>query len=87
MRFSFVTIVSAFFIGSALAGHNCKCQDSNGQYNELTAECCDDQGEIGGLLYYPGPNHQCTSPTNLINSGEFVTCCQSKGVGGAYCWD
>ncbi|KDQ65085.1 hypothetical protein JAAARDRAFT_247618 [Jaapia argillacea MUCL 33604] len=58
MRFSFAIVLSALAVGSALAGHNCKCQDDRGQYNELTAECCYQQGEIGQLLYYPGPNHQ-----------------------------
>ncbi|TFK47184.1 hypothetical protein OE88DRAFT_1666501 [Heliocybe sulcata] len=84
--FAVFTLISALFATSALAGHNCKCQDSNGQYNALTQYCCNQQPSISDI-YYPGPNHQCTSPGNEINSGDFVTCCQGQGVGGAYCWD
>lgn len=29
---------------SAIAGHNCKCQDANGQYNDKTEFCCFNQG-------------------------------------------
>ncbi|TFK47185.1 hypothetical protein OE88DRAFT_1738871 [Heliocybe sulcata] len=83
--FSISLLTVALFTTSALAGYNCKCQDSNGQYNELTAECCNAQNNP--LISYPGGNHQCTSSVNAIDSGAFVQCCQGKGVGGAYCWN
>ncbi|KDQ10096.1 hypothetical protein BOTBODRAFT_36526 [Botryobasidium botryosum FD-172 SS1] len=82
-----VTLTFLLSATSALAGHNCKCQDANGQYNGLTNECCGENGQGACIRYYPGPNNQCTSPTNCIDSGQFVQCCQRYGVGGAYCWD
>ncbi|KDQ10095.1 hypothetical protein BOTBODRAFT_501291 [Botryobasidium botryosum FD-172 SS1] len=90
MRLSIATLLFAsVFVVSVLAGRNCKCQDSRGQYNSLTQTCCSKDPKAGDIVavYYPGPNHQCTSPYNSIDSGAFVQCCQNEGVGGAYCWD
>ncbi|KAM0814104.1 hypothetical protein AB5N19_14106 [Seiridium cardinale] len=74
----------------AQAGHNCKCQDSNGQYNGFTKSCCFDQrgGDVlSDITYHDDQVHQCTSASNHLDSGAFVTCCQGHGVGGAYCWN
>ncbi|KDQ10097.1 hypothetical protein BOTBODRAFT_190705 [Botryobasidium botryosum FD-172 SS1] len=90
MRLTIATLLfTSVFAVSVLAGHNCKCQDDRGQYNELTSKCCGKDPSAGNpaVIYYPGPNHQCTSPYNVIDSGAFVQCCQNEGVGGAYCWD
>jgi len=83
----FAALISALFTASALAGHNCKCQDANGQYDDLTKACCKIQwNTYSNWIYYPGANHQCTCPFNSINDGVFVECCVDNGVGGAYCW-
>jgi len=89
MRFAFIIIfLISFFSFGALAGHNCKCQDSRGQYDQLTVICCGKDPKANpGIVYYGGGNHQCTSPFGAIDSGAFVKCCQNEGVGGAFCWD
>ncbi|KDQ65084.1 hypothetical protein JAAARDRAFT_64869 [Jaapia argillacea MUCL 33604] len=88
MRFSIVSaFIAALCASSALAGYNCKCQDSRGQYNELTRYCCEQQPSWITGVFFPGPNNQCVSALNHIDSGAFVQCCQGQGVGGAFCWD
>ncbi|KII92006.1 hypothetical protein PLICRDRAFT_50455 [Plicaturopsis crispa FD-325 SS-3] len=87
MRFSVLSVlVASMFTSGALAGYNCKCQDSNGQYNDLTSSCCAAQVKPFNDIHGLGPNHQCVSDANAIDSGAFVQCCKDAGVGGAYCW-
>ncbi|KAK4617582.1 hypothetical protein CLAFUW4_12445 [Fulvia fulva] len=89
------TTLSMILLGlftAVQAGQNCKCQDGNGQYNDLTEQCCKlhacGSGAAGTSSHYPGPNHQCSAEgTNCLDSGAFVQCCQMLGVGGAYCWN
>ncbi|GME52151.1 uncharacterized protein JN550_000465 [Neofusicoccum parvum] len=88
----FSTIIAPLFLAAtAFAGHNCKCQDSNGQYNGFTQSCCSDQkgpGEwFNDVTYHGDQVHQCSSASNQIDSGAFVECCKNFGVEGAYCWD
>lgn len=52
-----------------MAGHNCKCQDDNGQYDELTRECCNKQIAFKPLIIqYPGPNNQVCSVVHATRS-------------------
>ncbi|KAK4220818.1 hypothetical protein QBC38DRAFT_378273 [Podospora fimiseda] len=83
MRSAIILVISALSTGT-LAGYNCKCQDDRGQFNAATEACCKLWGGLIG--YYPGPNNQCANALNGIDSGNFVKCCQSFGVGTAYCW-
>jgi len=86
--FQVIYVIFALFTTSALAVDNCKCQDSYGQYNDLTEACCDEQTWSSYALY-PGPNHQCTDDTlyKSIDGTEFDQCCKDRGVGGAFCWN
>ncbi|KAH0606080.1 uncharacterized protein H6S33_003741 [Morchella sextelata] len=84
VSFSTLILLPTLFLGSALAGMNCKCQDDRGQFNEATRTCCGRQSNP--LTYFPGPNNQCANPANGIDSGAFESCCKSLGVGAAYCW-
>jgi len=88
MRFvQLAFLIFASFTSSALAGHNCKCQDANGQYDDSTKLCCKEQkASINQFIHYPGPNHQCVSDFNSLDDGAFVICCQGTGTGGAFCW-
>ncbi|WAO88921.1 Hypothetical protein NCS54_00628900 [Fusarium falciforme] len=81
---------------SAIAGHNCKCQDPSGtgpQWNDLTKKVCQERlpGESSycqqfGKKYH-GSHHQCSSPGNCIDSGGFNSRCKELGAPGAFCWD
>jgi hypothetical protein len=44
-----------------LGSGNCKCQDSQGQYNDATESCCDAQKSkywTFNDIHWPGPNNQ-----------------------------
>ena len=46
---------------------NCKCQDSQGQYNDLTERCCAEQ--FSGV-YHPDQHHQVGRSRRLISSPD-----------------
>lgn len=49
---------------SAMVGENCKCQDSNGQYNIATELCCSQNAALS--LYHGNEFHQVRSTLHLI---------------------
>ncbi|PVH74612.1 hypothetical protein DL98DRAFT_593942 [Cadophora sp. DSE1049] len=62
---------------------NCKCQDSKGQYNSLTRECCTYQFTE---VYHGDQHHQCSSFSGSLSKSAFEDCCKYLGAGGAFCW-
>ncbi|KIM77051.1 hypothetical protein PILCRDRAFT_631443 [Piloderma croceum F 1598] len=93
MHFNFTQLAATAIIlltaRSVLADSgNCKCQDANGQYNDLTCQCCNFENTNSHSTKCPGENHQCTStwsPDDIYDK-LFDECCKSLGVGGAFCW-
>ncbi|KAL0634240.1 hypothetical protein Q9L58_006858 [Maublancomyces gigas] len=86
MRFSIIALATPLLLAAGvLAGDNCKCQDSAGQYNEATQFCCDNQ-QVEGNVYHGDQVHQCSNAFGALNSGLFVECCMAEGHGGAFCW-
>jgi len=60
MQLSIITAI-ILLAASALAGHNCKFQDDNGKYNDLTNYCCYSQHEeniLNDITYHGGQVHQ-----------------------------
>jgi len=86
MRFILLTVLICSVVTCTRAVTNCKCQDSNGQYNLLTHACCK-TSQSAPFKHFPGPNHQCDDPFNKLKGSSFNTCCQSWEVGGSFCWD
>ncbi|KAF1941840.1 hypothetical protein EJ02DRAFT_422721 [Clathrospora elynae] len=99
MRLSFILATTVLGAANwALAGHNCKCQDTSTgtQWNALTEKVCIEQaGTIGSVTHACGLNiqyhgdqsHQCSSSLNCLDSGAFVDRCRALGTPGAYCWN
>lgn len=85
MQFSTLIFTTSLLVTSVLAGWNCKCQDSNGQYNWATESCCA-LDLSSDHAYHDNQSHQCSSRSGGLDSGAFVRCCQGYGYGGAYCW-
>ncbi|KAH8591018.1 hypothetical protein B0O99DRAFT_281312 [Bisporella sp. PMI_857] len=55
MQLPTTLFLTALFSTTVLAGYNCKCQDSRGQYNDLTEAVCkalagEKAQEIGGSI-------------------------------------
>ncbi|PVH68851.1 hypothetical protein DL98DRAFT_522496 [Cadophora sp. DSE1049] len=74
----------ALLTAPATAIGNCKCQDSSGQYNDLTERCC--MYELTGV-YHGDQHHQCSSWSGSLSENRFHVCCGTFGRVGAYCWN